>query len=58
MDSEASCGLELVGADRKLLYEEQLPKAMEHLFLLAKHVQQQIINMPHSQVIAAVTPHT
>ena len=50
MYSQASCGLELVGPDRKELYDEQLPKAVQHLFLLAKHLQQQVINLPQSQV--------
>lgn len=46
---QVSCGLELVGLDRKQLCEEQLPKAIEHLFLLAKHIQRQLINTPVSQ---------
>lgn len=47
--SDACCGMELAGAERKELFEEQLPKAIENLFLLAKHIQTQIINMPVNQ---------
>ncbi|KAK7495678.1 hypothetical protein BaRGS_00013125 [Batillaria attramentaria] len=46
---QVSCGLELVGIERKQLCEDQLPKAIEHLFLLAKHIQHQLVNTPHSQ---------
>ncbi|XP_070175320.1 IQ calmodulin-binding motif-containing protein 1-like [Littorina saxatilis] len=50
--SQASCGMELVGPDRKEFHDVQLPKATEHLFLLAKHIQQQITNLPHAQETA------
>ncbi|XP_076456279.1 IQ calmodulin-binding motif-containing protein 1-like [Babylonia areolata] len=50
--SQVSRGLDLVGADRQELYEEQLPKAVSHLYLLAKHLQQHIINMTVSQETA------
>ncbi|KAL8570993.1 hypothetical protein ACOMHN_037853 [Nucella lapillus] len=50
--SEVSRGLDVVGAERQELYEEQLPHAVQNLFLLSKHMQQQVLNMPMAQETA------
>lgn len=50
MDRHAVCGLDLVGKDRQELQAEQLPKAMVHMLLLAKHIQQQLVDIYNQQV--------
>ncbi|XP_025084498.1 IQ calmodulin-binding motif-containing protein 1-like [Pomacea canaliculata] len=45
----AVCGLDLVGKDRQELQAEQLPKAMVHMLLLAKHIQQQLVDICNQQ---------
>lgn len=50
MDRHAVCGLDLVGKDRQELQAEQLPKAMVHMLLLAKYIQQQLVDICNQQV--------